>query len=251
MTGTVINFFAVIAGSLLGLLAKRGISQRVQNAVLKVQGIAVLVIGINGVICSMISYDAQSKTLSSNGSILLLVSLVVGTIIGETLRIEDRIDGLGQRLQNRFGASAIANGFVSASVLFCVGGMTIIGAINDSMGDSSLLIVKSSLDFVASIILTSSLGIGVMLSCVSVVLYQGGISLLSICLQKLMSGVSSLQNTNILDGFTTDISIVGYAIIICIGLNFVTDAKIKTSNVFPSLLIPIVYNFTTVLKTLW
>lgn len=240
MTGTIINFFAIIAGSLLGMLAKKGISKQIQDAVLKVQGVAILIIGINGVICSMITYNEQTKRLSADGSILLLVSLVIGTIIGEALKIEDRFEGLGQKLQNKIGTSAISEGFVNASILYCVGGMAIIGAINDSMGDSSLLIVKSTLDFVASIILASSLGIGVMFSCVSVFLYQGVISLFSSYIQEFIS-----------DCLINDISMVGYAIIICIGLNFAVGTRIKTSNLFPALLIPIVYNFTTVLKTLW
>lgn len=232
MLGTIINFFAIIAGSLLGILAKKGISKQIQEAVFKIQGVAILIIGLNGVICSMISYNVENKALEVNGSILLLVSLVVGVIIGEILKIEDRFEGLGNKLQNKIGSSGISEGFISASILFCAGGMAIIGAINDGMGDSSLLIVKSTLDFVASIILASSLGIGVMLACVSVLLYQGTISLFSSYIQSFIS--QSLIN---------DISMVGYAIIICIGLNFVANTKIKTSNLFPALLIPIVYNF--------
>ena len=136
--------------------------------------------------------------------------------------------------------TAGCNGYISASVLFCVGAMTIMGAIQDGLGQGySILLTKSSLDFIASIILAASLGVGVLCSALTVLLYQGGLTLLAGVLQGVLAGA-------LLD----QLCMVGYAIVLCIGINFFGVVKIKTASLLPALLVPLLYNVPMLLKTL-
>ena len=240
MTGTIVNTVAVIAGGLIGLLANRGLNAKIQQAVTYVLGISTCVIGANGLISTMITVDPSGK-LSSSGELLLLVSLAVGTVLGELLRIDDRLSHLGDRIEAKLGASNFSKGFISASLLFCVGAMTIIGALNDGLtGDSSVLFIKSALDFIAAIVLASTLGMGVPFAAGTVLVYQGLLSLCAGVLAPVLVG--ELLN---------EICMVGYAVVLCIGINFFGGVKIKTANLLPALLVPVVYNLLLMLKTLW
>ena len=192
MTGTIVNIIAIIAGSSLGLLLKKGVKESLMNSILKVEGVAVFVIGLNGVITTMISVGADGK-LGDNGGMLLLLSLI-----------------------------------------FCIGSMGTTGALNDGLsGDSSLLLVKSVLDGVTSVVLASTMGSGVIFSAVPVFIYQGVISLFASSISPLLESCGNMM---------TQFNMVGSALIMCIGFNFITDSKIKTANLLPSLLVPILYN---------
>ena len=148
MTGTFINAAAIIAGAVVGMLIKRGIPASVERGVTRAQGLAVGLIGLNGVIAAMFTVDADG-TLSDSGGLLLLVSLVLGSLVGELIRIDDRLLGFGKAIEGRINIEGFAQGFISASIITCVGAMSIVGALNDGlMGDSQVLIVKSTLDFV-------------------------------------------------------------------------------------------------------
>lgn len=239
MTGTLVNTVAVIAGGCIGLAARKGISERVNDAVTKVLGLSTCIIGLNGVLSTMLSVTDEGR-ISSSGELLLLCSLAIGTVFGEWLRLEERLETLGNKIEQRVGASGFSKGFVSASLLFCVGAMTIVGAINDGLlGDSRMLFIKSALDFTASIILASALGVGVPCAAVVVLLYQGALTLGAGALAGVLTGA-------LLD----QICMVGYAICICIGINFFGVVKIKTANLLPSLLVPVVCSLLTLLKTL-
>ena len=240
MTGTIVNTVAVIAGGLIGLLCRRGLNEKIQQAMTYMLGIATCVIGANGLISTMITAGSDGR-LSSSGELLLLVSLAVGTVLGELLRLDDRLSRLGDRIEARLGASNFSKGFISASLLFCVGAMTIIGALNDGLtGDSGVLLIKSALDFIAAIVLASTLGAGVPFAAVTVLVYQGALSLCAGFLAPVLAG-ELLQ----------EICMVGYAVVLCIGINFFGGVKIKTANLLPSLLVPVVYNLLMMLKTLW
>ncbi len=239
MTGTFINAAAIIAGAGVGMLIKRGIPASVERGVTRAQGLAVGLIGLNGVIAAMFTVDADG-TLSDSGGLLLLVSLVLGSLVGELIRIDDRLLGFGKAIEGRINIEGFAQGFISASIITCVGAMSIVGALNDGlMGDSQVLIVKSTLDFVTCLVLASSLGIGVAFAAIPTFVYQGAITLSAGFLSPYIS--QDLLNM---------ICMVGYAIVICVGLNLLMDAKLKTANFLPAILVPILNNLLNMLKTL-
>ncbi|MEA5012354.1 MAG: DUF554 domain-containing protein [Angelakisella sp.] len=239
MTGTLINTGAVVAGSLIGMALKKGLNQRVEQTVTYVLGLSTSVIALNGLLSTMLKVK-EGGSVGSSGEMLLLVSLVIGAVVGEIIRIEDGLNALGEQIEHKLHADNFAKGFISASLLFCVGAMTIMGTIYDGLrGDTSILVAKSMLDFIAAIILSSTLGIGVLFSAVTVLVYQGGLTLAAGLLEPVLVG--SLLN---------NICMVGYAIVLCIGINFFGVIKIRTANLLPALLGPVVYNVLGMLKTL-
>jgi len=240
MFGTIVNAAAILVGGLLGLLIKKGIPKSIEDSILKVNGLVVSIIGLNGVLSATLTADAATGKISSSGEMLLLISMVVGTLIGEFCRLDDRLYGFGRWIETKAHADGFAQGFISASLVFCIGAMSIIGALNDGLtGDSKTLLIKSVLDGTSAVIFGATMGIGVAFAAIPVFLYQGAIAMLSGVLSPLIS--ADLLNM---------ICLVGYAIVICIGLNFLFNTKIKTANLLPALLVPIVYNLLMMLKTL-
>lgn len=235
MTGTLVNCAAVIAGGSIGLIFKKGIKDSYTESVNKSLGLAILIIGLNGVISNMFSV-ADGK-ISSSGELLLVVYLVIGTLFGEMLKLEQRFNGFCTRIESKFKAGGFASGFVNGTVLFCVGAMAIIGSINDGLrGDSSVLFVKSALDFTTAIIFGATLGFGVIFTFIPLLIYQGGITLLAGSLSGILQG-----------DVLTQLCAVGYSIIMAIGINFIFDKKFKTLNMLPSIFLPVVYHYILVL----
>ncbi len=233
MLGTIVNVITVALGGLLGLLLKKNIKPQIMDNVMKAEGVAVLIIGMNGVITNMITVG-EGGSLSENGGLILLISLALGAFIGEILRIDDRINSLGKYAENKFKSEGFAKGFVSAFVIYCVGSMSIIGAINDGLsGDSSVLFVKSTLDFITAMVLASTMGIGVICAAAPLFLYQGAISLFASYIKPVLDSSPDIM---------TQLSAAGYAIIMCIGINFIAGNKIKTANLLPAMLVPVAYN---------
>jgi hypothetical protein len=229
--GTTVNAASIVAGGAVGLLLKKGIPDRLSQEMTQMCGLGIFLIGINGVVVSMIHADTATGTLSDSGGLLLVISLVLGGLIGELLRIDDRVNDLGQRIEVRLGAEGFARGFVSASLLFCIGAMAIVGALNDGLrGDSSVLLIKSALDAILAAVLASSLGFGVLFSAIPVFLYQGAIALGAQFLAPFLT-----------DGLLEMICMVGYAIVLVIGTGQMGFFKVKTANLLPALLIPILY----------
>ena len=161
MTGTLVNAAAIAAGGCVGLLLKKGVKGSHQDSINKALGVAVLVLGLNGVISSMFTVNADG-TLASSGELLLIISLVLGTLAGEALRIDDRLNGLSGLVERRLHLSGFAQSFVNGALIYCVGAMAIIGALNDGLrGDASVLYIKSLLDGISSVVLGATLGPGV------------------------------------------------------------------------------------------
>ena len=190
MLGTIVNCLAIIAGSLLGLLFKNGIPDRYNQTVMQAVGLAVLLVGLK-------------TAIVSDDLLVIIISLAIGALLGEGIRIEDRLERLGKFLEKRFsrGSGGFAQGFVTASLIYCVGSMAIVGSLESGLsGNHATLFAKSCLDGIVSIILSSSLGLGVMFSAVPVLLYQGAITLMASVLKPLlvpeviaqMSGVGGL-----------------------------------------------------------
>lgn len=224
MLGVLINVITVIIGSSIGLLFKKGIPQQVSHAAMVGLGACTLYIGISG-------------SLSGENTLILIASVVLGAIAGTLLDIDGAINRLAQRVESQFqkeGANvSVAEGIISATLLFCVGSMTVTGSIQAGLtGDNSLLITKSMLDLVSSMMLASSLGIGVLLSAVPVLIIQGGLVLLAGLVSPVMS-----------TGAINEMTCAGSILIIMIGTNLMGMTKIKVADYLPAILFAaIIYN---------
>ena len=235
MTGTLVNCAAVIAGGAIGVIFKKGIKDSYTESINRSLGIAILIIGLNGVISNMFSV-ADGK-ISSSGELLLVAFLVLGTLIGEVLKLESRFGKFCEKIEKKFRAGGFASGFINGTILFCVGAMAIIGSINDGLtGDSSVLFVKSALDFISAIIFGATLGYGVIFTFIPLLVYQGGITLLAGTLSGILQGELLSQ-----------VCMVGYAIIIAIGVNLIFGKKFNTLNMLPGILLPVVYHYILIL----
>ena len=224
MLGVIVNVITVIIGSCVGLLFKKGIPERVSSAAMIGLGACTLYIGISGSLCG-------------ENVLILIASVVLGAIIGTLLDIDGAINRLAGRIEERFkkkgGGVSVAEGLVSATLLFCVGSMTVTGSIQAGLtGDNSVLITKAMLDLVSSMMLASTLGIGVLLSAVTVFVIQGGLVLLASLLAPILS-----------DGAIREMSCAGSLLIVMIGTNLMGITKIKVADFLPAILIaPVLYN---------
>lgn len=231
MIGTLVNFAAILLGGLVGLLLKKGIPDRIRDSLMKVEGLAIVLIGVSSVLGEMLSVNAETGRVQVNGGLLLLVSLVVGCLIGEFLRIDDRINAAGLLVERRFKAEGLAKGLVTASLIFCIGAMAVIGPLNEGLsGDRTILYIKSLLDCLTAMVLASVMGVGVAFSAVPVLIVQAIPALLAVQLAPFIT-------PELLSQFC----MVGYALVTAIGVNFLTNANIKIANLLPALPIPVMY----------
>ncbi len=232
MTGTIVNTAAIAIGSFAGVFFGKKLKEEVSESCLKSVGIAVLIVGLSGVLSIMLSSDSDG-TIEANGGMSLLISLVLGTAIGEMLKLEDRLTKLSDYFEMKLHIDGFSKGFVNSSILFCSGAMAIIGSFNDGLyGDSSLLIIKSVMDGASAIFLASTLGIGVAFSAIAIFFYQGALTVFAGFLAPILS-----------DQLMNDFSMVGFAIVMCIGLNMMGATKFKTSNMVPALFVILVLQF--------
>ena len=224
MLGVLINVITVIIGSSIGLLFKKGIPEKVSHAAMVGLGACTVYIGITG-------------SLSGENVLILIAAVVLGAIIGTLLNIDGGISALAEKVETKFkkdGSNvSIAEGIISATLFFCVGSMTVTGSIQAGLtGDNSVLITKAMLDLVSSMMLASSLGIGVLLSAVAVFVIQGGLVLLAGMLAPVMS-VSAIN----------EMTCAGSILIIMIGTNLMGITKIKVADYLPAILFaPVIYN---------
>lgn len=220
------NTLAIIAGSLAGLLVKGGIPKAYMDTVMQAIGLAVILIGLKG-------------ALSAEDLLLVIFSLAIGGVAGEFLRIEERLEHLGlwlERKLSRVGGD-IAKGFVTASLLFCVGSMAIVGSLESGLtGNHQTLFAKSVLDGVSSIVFASTFGFGVMLSAGAVFLYQG-----------LITVTASFIKPFLIPPVIAQMSAVGGLLIMAIGFNILEFKRIKVGNMLPAILIPLIYYMVSLL----
>lgn len=222
MLGTIVNTIAVIIGATIGILLKKGIPERLSDTMMKGIGLCTLFLGISG-------------SLKGENSLILIISMVIGALIGEGVDLDGKLNRFGSWLESKFKSKdgdkiSIAEGFVSASLLFCVGAMTIVGALQSGLqGDHEMLFNKSMLDFVSSIIFASTMGVGVMLSAAFVFVYQGVITLAAQWVAPFLT-----------DTIIAEMTCVGSVIIIGIALNLLGITKLKVMNYVPAIFIPII-----------
>lgn len=226
MLGTLVNALAIIAGGLIGLMFRKGIGPRYEESIRMALGLAVALVGAKGAL------------LAENELLVLIFSLVIGTVIGEWLDIEGRLERFGQWLQERMnrgqkssGNASFGRAFVSATLLFCVGSMAIVGSLESGLtGNHQTLFAKASLDGLISVVFASAQGPGVLLSAVPVLLYQGSITMAATLLKPLLTAAT-----------VANMSAVGGLLIVVIGINLLGITKIRVGNMLPAIFLPLIY----------
>ena len=221
MLGTIVNTLSIIVGSLIGLLFRGSIPEKYSQTIQHAIGLAVILIGIK-------------SALNTDAILVVIISLAVGSLLGEALRIEARLDRLGAWIGRRVSkeSDGISKGFVSTSLLYCVGAMAIIGSMESGLtGNHQTLFAKSMLDGIGSILFASTLGIGVLFSSISVFLYQG-----------LLTLTASAMKPFLLPEVVSQMSAVGGLLIVAIGIGLLEIKKIKIGNMLPAIFLPLVYH---------
>lgn len=217
--GTLVNVGCILLGGLVGILAKKGIPTRFSELVMNGIGLVTMVIGI-------------SFALSSQNILIVIVSIVIGGIIGEWIDLDKRLEGVATRLQSKVKGdqSKVAEGAVTATLLFCVGSMAIMGALDSGLrGDHSILFTKSVMDGITSALFASSMGIGVVLSAVPVLIYQGCITILASLLEPILT-------TSVI----TELNAVGGILLLGLSLSVLEIKKIKVVNLLPALVVVVI-----------
>lgn len=223
MLGVIVNTVAVLLGGSVGTLCKKGIPEKLSNAVMIGIGLCAVYIGIDG-------------ALAGNNTLVLIISMVLGAIVGTLIDIDDKLNRLGKFVEKKFSKSqsgSVAQGFVTGSLLFCVGSMTVVGSLNAGLlGDNQMLYTKSLLDLISSTMLAATFGFGVILSAVFVFVFQGALVLLAGLLQNLLS-----------DAAIAEMTCAGSVIIIALGLNLIGLSKFKVANYMPAIIFAPILSF--------
>lgn len=230
--GTIVNFLAVLVCGLLGMLVKRGVPKKISDALASAMAICVIYIGIDGALESAPTLPEGSFLSGGLVKVLIMIiSLGIGTLIGELVDLDGLVNRLGESLERKFVKDGeqgrFAKGFVSCSLLFCVGAMTVNGAFQDALGNSDILIAKSVIDGIMCFVMASTLGVGCVVSAFFVLGYQGLLTLLGLFIADILP-VSSISY----------MSVTGSLIIVLIGTNMLGMTKVKTANMTPAIFLP-------------
>jgi uncharacterized membrane protein YqgA involved in biofilm formation len=221
MIGTLVNAAAIMAGGTLGLLLKKGIKERYKATLMQAISLSVVLIGIR-------------SALKATDLLGIIICMAIGSLLGEAMRIEGRLEALGDYAQKHIGRSAnggFSKGFVTASLVFCVGSMAIVGALESGLaGNHDTLFAKSLLDGITSVVFASTFGSGVLFSAVPVLVYQGAITLGASLLKPFLTGDVIAQMSG-----------VGGLLIAAIGLNMLKVARIRIGNMLPAIFLPLIY----------
>lgn len=232
--GTVINVALLIFGGLCGLLFGKKLNERIKDTLLSVNAVAIMMLAVGGVMQNMLSLS--DGKLSTGGTVMMIVSLTLGGLIGEIININALVDKFGEWLKiksHSTGDDSFVSAFVSASCTVCIGAMAVIGSINDGVsGDCSVLIAKAILDAVIICVMTASQGKGCIFSAVPVAIFLGVITIIAV----------------FVGGFMTDLALsylsyVGNVLIFCVGLNLIRKKQIRVANLLPSLVIAVAWGF--------
>lgn len=218
MLGTIVNALAAVAGGLAGTLLRKGIPERFSELVQKALALCVLLIGIQG-------------SIQGSNALIAILSMVAGAVLGSWADLDRQVTRLGDWVQHRLSRSGgrVAEGFVTASLLFCVGSMAVVGSLQSGLtGDHSTIYTKSLLDLVSAVVLGSTLGLGVCLSAVFILVYQGSIVLLAQWAAPILSEYA-----------VGEMNCVGSLLIVALGLNMLGLTKIKVANLLPAMFLPL------------
>ncbi len=221
MIGVLVNTLTVMVGSTIGLVAKKLIPDGWSDFIMKGIALCVIYIGIDG-------------AMEGANTLITIISIAVGAVIGLALDLDMHLNNFAEKLEKRFkkpgGETTIAEGFVTASLLFCVGAMTIVGSLQAGLtGNNEMLFTKATLDFISSMVFAASLGIGVLLSAAFVLVFQGAIVLLAQIVEPFLG-----------DAVIAEMTCVGSLLIIALGLNMLGITKLKVMNYMPAIIIPVI-----------
>ncbi len=222
MLGTIANVVAIILGGILGILIKSRFPKKVNNIIFQVIGLFTITLGI-------------TMAIKTNNILIVAFSLIIGSVVGEIIDIEKYLESFSERLKNKLKNSSdkFTEGFITATLIYCIGPMAILGSIEEGLGNPpNLLFAKSVLDGVASIALASALGIGVIFSTIPLLIYQGGITLFASYVSNYLS-----------DALIVELSAVGGILLLGLGMNIAEIKKFKVVNMLPSLLVVLVLSY--------
>lgn len=230
--GTLINALAIIVGGILGICCKKIIRESYQETIIKASGFSVMFLGASGTLAKMLVTGEQGASLDTTGSMTVVLSMVIGAVVGEIIDIDRRFESFGAWLKHKTGSdgdSQFINGFLTASLTVSIGAMGIMGAIQDGMyGDHTTLVAKAILDFVIVLIMASSMGKGCIFSFIPVAVWQGLITALAVVLSGYMT-----------EAVLNSLSMVGNILIFCVGVNLIWPKTIKVANLLPALIVAV------------
>ncbi|MBQ9112354.1 MAG: DUF554 domain-containing protein [Clostridia bacterium] len=240
--GTIVNVIAIIVGGCIGLLFKGGLKERFRDILVQACGLAVIFIGAAGAF-EMI-FTVEGNKLTSGSTMLIVISLVLGGLVGELINIEKGLDSIGEKLKKLVkagGDNKFVDGFVTASLVFCVGAMAICGPIDEALtGDSTTLYIKSILDMIMVMVLASVYGIGALFSALAVGVYQGIFTVFGVFIADFMT-----------DSLIVSLSGVGSVLIFAVGVNLLWPKKIRVGNLLPALLVPVIWEAIQYIPLPW
>lgn len=230
--GTIINVACVIIGGIIGMLFGKRLTPQCQDTLMKANGLCVLFVGLGGALEKMLSIE--NGRLSCGGTMMMVICFAVGTLIGEAVDLEMRMEQFGEWIKIKTGNggdSSFVNAFVTCSLTVCIGAMAVVGSIQDGiMGDYSTLAVKGMLDLVIVCVMTCSLGKGSIFSAIPIALFQGSITILARFIQPIMT-----------DAALHNLSLTGSMLIFCVGVNLIWDKKFKPANMLPTIVIAVIW----------
>lgn len=228
--GTLLNSASIVIGGIMGTLGGKFISERYRDILIKANALCIMFIGISGALSKMMTVNGTS--LATNGTAMMIVSLVLGSLIGEFFDFDGKISTFGEFLKrktNSTGDNMFVNGFVTSSVTVFVGAMAVVGAVNDGI---SVLAAKSLLDFIIIFILSAALGKGCIFSAIPVAIFQGSVTVFAHFIAPYLT-----------DTALNNLSLTGSMLIFCIGANFVLEKKFKAANMLPTIVIAVIWAF--------
>lgn len=236
--GTIINVVGIVCGGLLGLAFGKRLPERFQIILIQATSVCVLFLGIGGCMEKML--QLTEGKLVSGGSIMMILCFVLGSIVGELINIDRRLEQFGIWLKENTGSSGdttFVDGFVTASLTVCIGAMAVVGAVQDGIyGNYSILAAKAVLDLIIILVMTASIGKGCIFSAIPVGLFQGLITVLAVFIEPFLT-----------EAALANLSLTGSIMIFCIGVNLIWDVKIRVANMLPTLVFAVLWDFLPVL----
>ena len=233
-TGTLINVLAIVVGGGIGLVGGKWLNDRTQETLIRGMAVCVLFVAIGGVMSEMLVLENGAMT--TQGTLMLVISMALGALVGELLNLDGRLEGFGRWLREKSGNSRdtrFLDGFITATMTVSIGAMAIVGAVQDGIyGDYTVLAAKSLMDFVIILVMASSMGKGCLFSAIPVGILQGSVTLLARLVQPLLT-----------EAALSNLSLVGSALIFCVGLNLIWSKTIRVANLLPALLFAVAFAF--------
>lgn len=233
-TGTLINVLAIVVGGGIGLVGGKWLNDRTQETLIRGMAVCVLFVAIGGVMSEMLVLE--NGALTTQGTLMLVISMALGALVGELLNLDGRLEGFGCWLREKSGNSRDAHfldGFITATMTVSIGAMAIVGAVQDGIyGDYTVLAAKSLMDFVIILVMASSMGKGCLFSAIPVGILQGSVTLLARLVQPLLT-----------EAALSNLSLVGSTLIFCVGLNLIWSKTIRVANLLPALLFAVAFAF--------